>query len=128
MLQVLRARIFFNKVEAVFRRYQSQPVDRVVQLINPILSGWVNYFAVGDSSECFEFTFAASTHQVKSSAKCRNAPCRALPPSPIGLPSGDSDCEIGPTAIVLDTTTMPISDNVPCQAVAARAPEKRPAE
>jgi RNA-directed DNA polymerase len=44
-----------RKLKAVFRRYQSQPVDRVVQLINPILSGWVNYFAVGDSSECFEF-------------------------------------------------------------------------
>ena len=43
-----------RKLKAVFRRYQSQPVDRVVQLINPILSGWVNYFAVGDSSECFE--------------------------------------------------------------------------
>jgi len=44
-----------RKLKDVFRRYQSQPVDRVVQLINPILSGWVNYFAVGDSSECFEF-------------------------------------------------------------------------
>jgi len=39
----------------VFRRHQSQPVDRVVQLINPILRGWVNYFAVGHSSECFSF-------------------------------------------------------------------------
>src|SRR5262249_31601972 len=25
------------------------------QLINPILSGWVNYFALGDSGECFTF-------------------------------------------------------------------------
>src|SRR5215469_11964930 len=33
-----------RKLKTVFRRYQSQPVDRVVQLINPILSGWVNYF------------------------------------------------------------------------------------
>ena len=39
-----------------------------------------------------------------------------------------SVCAIGPTAIVLDTTTMPISDSVPCHAVAARAPESRPAE
>ena len=30
--------------------------------------------------------------------------------------------------IVLDTTTMPTSDSVPCHAVAARAPAKRPAE
>jgi hypothetical protein len=34
---------------------ESQPVDRVVKLINPILRGWVNYFAVGHSSECFSF-------------------------------------------------------------------------
>ena len=44
-----------RKLKDVFRRFQSQPVDRVVQLINPILRGWVNYFAVGHSSECFSF-------------------------------------------------------------------------
>jgi len=44
-----------RKLKDVFRRYQSQPVDRVVKLINPILRGWVNYFAVGHSSECFSF-------------------------------------------------------------------------
>jgi RNA-directed DNA polymerase len=26
-------------------------VDRVIYLINPVLRGWVNYFAVGHSSE-----------------------------------------------------------------------------
>jgi hypothetical protein len=36
-----------------FRRCQSQQVGQVVALINPILSGWVNYFAVGHSSRCF---------------------------------------------------------------------------
>jgi len=35
---------------------------------------------------------------------------------------------MGPAAMVLETTTMPISESVPCQAVAARAPENRPAE
>ena len=27
---------------------------RVVELINPVLRGWVNYFAVGHSSRCFQ--------------------------------------------------------------------------
>jgi len=31
----------------------SQPVERVIELINPILRRWVNYFAVGHSSRCF---------------------------------------------------------------------------
>jgi RNA-directed DNA polymerase len=44
-----------RRLKDVFRRYQSQPVGRVVQLINPVLRGWVNYFAVGHSSECFSF-------------------------------------------------------------------------
>ena len=42
-------------LKAVFRRYRSQPVDRVISLINPVLRGWVNYFAVGHSSECFSY-------------------------------------------------------------------------
>ena len=44
-----------RRLKDVFRRYQSQPVGRVVQLINPVLRGWVNYLAVGHSSECFSF-------------------------------------------------------------------------
>ena len=42
-----------RELKAVFRRYQSQPIERVINLINPVLQGWVNYFAVGHSSECF---------------------------------------------------------------------------
>ena len=44
-----------GKLRDIFRRFQSQPVGRVVELINPILRGWVNYFAVGHSSQCFSF-------------------------------------------------------------------------
>jgi RNA-directed DNA polymerase len=45
-----------RKLKEIFRRYRSQPIDRVIQLINPVLRGWVNYFAVGHSSECFRKT------------------------------------------------------------------------
>jgi len=44
-----------RELKDVFRRHQSQPVDRVIYLINPILRGWVNYFRVGHSSECFGY-------------------------------------------------------------------------
>jgi RNA-directed DNA polymerase len=44
-----------RKLKAIFRRYQSQPVDRGGQLINPILRGWVTYFAFGDASRCFGY-------------------------------------------------------------------------
>jgi RNA-directed DNA polymerase len=44
-----------QKLRDIFRRFQSQPVGRVVGLINPILRGWVNYFAVGHASRCFGF-------------------------------------------------------------------------
>ena len=44
-----------GKLRDVFRRYASQPAGRVIEVINPILRGWVNYFAVGHSSRCFSF-------------------------------------------------------------------------
>ena len=39
----------------LLRKFASQPVGRVIELINPILRGGVNYFAVGHSSRCFAF-------------------------------------------------------------------------
>jgi RNA-directed DNA polymerase len=44
-----------GKLRDMFRRFASQPVRRVIELINPILRGWVNYFAVGHASRCFSF-------------------------------------------------------------------------
>jgi RNA-directed DNA polymerase len=44
-----------RKLKEIFRRFRSEPASRVVSLINPILRGWVNYFAVGHSSRCFSF-------------------------------------------------------------------------
>jgi len=44
-----------RKLKEICRRHQSQPIDRVIFLINPILRGWVRYFAVGDASRCFGF-------------------------------------------------------------------------
>ncbi len=44
-----------RKLKEIFRRFQSQPVMRVIELINPILRGWVHYFAVGHSSRCFSY-------------------------------------------------------------------------
>jgi RNA-directed DNA polymerase len=44
-----------KSLKEVFRGYISQPVDRVIYLINPILRGWVNYFRIGHSSKCFGY-------------------------------------------------------------------------
>jgi len=44
-----------RKLKEIFRRFQSQPIDRIIELINPILRGWVNYFSIGHSSECFGY-------------------------------------------------------------------------
>ena len=44
-----------RKLKEIFRRYRSQPVGWVVEIINPILRGWVNYFAIGHSSRCFGY-------------------------------------------------------------------------
>src|SRR5439155_20504244 len=38
------------KLKEVFRRNVSQPVGKVIEEINPILRGWVNYFRIGHSS------------------------------------------------------------------------------
>jgi RNA-directed DNA polymerase len=47
-----------RELKAVFRRSQSQPVDRLIVEINPKLRGWVNYFRIGHATRCFTFVRA----------------------------------------------------------------------
>lgn len=42
-------------LKEIFRSQRSQPLEGVVAIINPILRGWVNYFAIGNSSRCFAY-------------------------------------------------------------------------
>ncbi len=44
-----------SKLCEIFRRNKSQPIEKVISLINPILRGWVNYFRVGNSTQCFDY-------------------------------------------------------------------------
>jgi len=47
-----------RELKEVFRRSQSQPVDRLIAEINPKLRGWVNYFRIGHATRCFTFVRA----------------------------------------------------------------------
>src|SRR5437016_1215555 len=62
VLSPLLANIYLTEVDAMLgklregcRRYQSQPVDRMIAEINPILRGWANYFRIGNARRCFAF-------------------------------------------------------------------------
>ena len=44
-----------RELKEVFRRFRSQPVERLIAEINPKLRGWVNYFRIGHASRCFAF-------------------------------------------------------------------------
>jgi RNA-directed DNA polymerase len=44
-----------ENLKVVFLSLRSQPVQRVIDLINPKLRGWVDYFAHGNASRCFSY-------------------------------------------------------------------------
>jgi len=44
-----------RQLKLIFRSFRSQPVQGLIAQINPILRGWVNYFAAGHSSRCFSY-------------------------------------------------------------------------
>jgi RNA-directed DNA polymerase len=44
-----------GRLKEAFRLFRSQPVRKVIEEINPIIRGWVNYFAHGNASRCFSY-------------------------------------------------------------------------
>ncbi len=43
-----------TKIRDICKRYMSQPVQRIIELMNPIIRGWANYFRTGNSGRCFK--------------------------------------------------------------------------
>jgi RNA-directed DNA polymerase len=43
----------FDKLREIFRSHASRPIGDLIEAVNPILRGWVNYFRIGNSSRCF---------------------------------------------------------------------------
>ncbi len=44
-----------RKLGQVFRRWRSRPIRQVIEVTNPILRGWVNYFRAGNVARFFGF-------------------------------------------------------------------------
>lgn len=53
--QMKKRTSLLRRLKVIFRRARSQPVEQVISQINPILRGWVNYFAIGHASRCFTY-------------------------------------------------------------------------
>lgn len=53
---VMKARTrLLRKLKEIVRNYISQPLERVLYLIKPVLQGWANYFRIGNSKRCFNY-------------------------------------------------------------------------
>ncbi len=55
MPQMKKRTELLRKLKGILNRSRSQPRHGVIAKINPILRGWVNYFAIGNASRCFSF-------------------------------------------------------------------------
>ena len=55
MPQTKKRTALLRKLKEYFRLFRSQPTRRLISAINPVLRGWVTYFAIGHSSRCFSF-------------------------------------------------------------------------
>jgi RNA-directed DNA polymerase len=53
--QLKKRTALLRQLKETFRSFRSQPVARIIEVINPILQGWVNYFAIGNASRCFHY-------------------------------------------------------------------------
>lgn len=54
-----------QKIKSVFKAKRGRPVQEVVEIINPILRGWTNYFRIGNSSNCFSIVKDWVHHKVR---------------------------------------------------------------
>lgn len=54
-----------RKLKPIFRRHRSGPLRGFIEEINPILRGWVQYFAFGHSSQCFSYVRRWVEQQVR---------------------------------------------------------------
>jgi len=53
--RVKKRKALLQTLKQVFRSHRSRPIAEVIARINPILRGWVQYFAFGHSSRCFSY-------------------------------------------------------------------------
>src|ERR1700680_2313785 len=53
--RVKKRTALLRTLKQVFRSHRSRPLSEVIAKINPMLRGWVQYFAVGHSSRCFSY-------------------------------------------------------------------------